>query len=193
MPDLMDDDLLDENTDENGEQDDSAGGEKKPPASPPASDDKSEKRIRDLQSKADAAEAKANRLQRLLNEALKGEGSEGGTEPPVVSKPRELDAGSAMALELLKETVFLQTPALADSGLTAADLTGYTAQEVRASAASLARKIAETETRIRNKVLAEHGLAPEIAGEGNKPEPDRDFGKMASKDFTELMERIMKG
>ena len=181
------DDLQDNGTDDTTTDDSDE-------TSSPPEGDKSEKRIRDLQSRADKAEAKANRLQQMLEKALRGgDESEDGEPKAPARKAPVLDAGTSMALELLKETVFLQTPGLAEAGYTAADLTGYSAAEVRASAASLARKNTELETRIRNKVLAEHGLAPEIVGSTKAPEPVQDYGKMSSKDFSELMERVMKG
>lgn len=184
MPDFDELDDLQGNTDGDTESDDSAGEATSPP-----SGDKSEKRIRDLQAKADAAEAKANKLQKMLDAAMQGAGAEDSKPKP---GGRQMAPGESLAIEFMKESVFQTTPKMAEAGFTAADLSGSTPSEIRASAAELVRRYEENETRIRNKVLAEHGLAPEIVN--NTPAPKvKNYFDLPKKDFDELLEKALQG
>jgi hypothetical protein len=85
-----------------------------------------------------------------------------------------------------------QNPKLAEYGLTGDDLTGSTPREIAESAALLIARFEKVETQVRNKLLAENGLAPELSG-GNKLPPDRDFSAMSSEDFKKLMDAAMTG
>jgi hypothetical protein len=56
----------------------------------------------------------------------------------------------------------------------------------------LIARFEKIETQVRNKVLAENGLSPELTG-GAYVAPDRDFTKMSSEDFKKLMDAAMTG
>lgn len=178
------DDTADET--ESPSEDDSKGGDTQ---SPPKTSDKSEKRIRDLQSKADAADARANKLQAMLDAAM---GGTAGGNAPKTPAPTVTDTGLAVALEMARETVYMQNPALADAGYGPTDLAGNSILEIRSTAAALVKRQEEIATRIRNKVLAEHGLSPEIAS-AQAPSKRQDVSKMSSEDFKKLTDAVLRG
>ena len=95
-------------------------------------------------------------------------------------------------LDMARMFAVQQTPKLAEYGLTASDLTGNTPSEIAQSAADHVARFEKIETKVRNKVLAENGMAPEIDA-GSPPSPPRDFSKMSKEDFQKVMDEALKG
>jgi hypothetical protein len=173
--DLLDEDEGDESSDDSGSDGDESSEDKGPKSS--------EKRVRDLQSLADKETARANKAEKerdRFKAALLDSGAEGS--PPA-------DAGGAQdsaTLDMARMFVFQQHPKLAEYGLSEADLTGSTPGDIARSAADQVARLERVETKARNKLLAENGMAPEVDG-GSPPPPARDFSKMSSEDFKKLM------
>jgi hypothetical protein len=176
------DDLLDEDEGEESGDDSGSGGAESGAGGDPKS---SEKRISDLQSKADKETARANKAETelaRLKSALADEDAGAGAPPPSGGAP----AGDATVLDMARMFVYAQHPKLEEYGVPASDLTGSNPNEIAQSAADLAAQVEKIETKARNKMLAENGMAPEIDG-GSPPPPPRDFSKMSSEDFAKLM------
>lgn len=150
-----------------------------------------DKRISDLQSKADKQEARANKAEsalKRLQEAMKEPDAEEGKPPagnPVA------DAATLAILDMAKMFAVQQHPRLAEFGLSAADLTGSTPSEVAQSAAALVTRFEKIETQVKNKVLAENGFAPEIDAGAPAPTKAKDFSKMSSEDFKKTLEAAL--
>jgi len=148
----------------------------------------SDKRINDLQSKADKETARANkaeaRLAALLEVAKSGD--------PEGSKPSEGGNASDALLDMAKMFAIQQNPKLSEYGITMAELSGSSPREVARNAAEQVARFEKLETQIRNKVLAANGLAPDIAG-GESPAVTRDYSKLSSEDFKKVMEAAMRG
>ena len=143
-----------------------------------------DKRISDLQSKADKETARANKAETRLK-ALEAALKEGDTKD---SKPEAETAGNGVndaVLDMARMFVFQQNPKLAQYGISSSDLAGSTPAAVAQSATELVARFEKIETQVRNKVLADQGLAPEL--DSGVPEPARDFTKMSSEDFEKVM------
>lgn len=186
MPDYLDD-LLD---DESNKSEDDGDPEKDPP--PKDGDSKStDKRVSDLQSKADKETARANKAEATVKRLI-----EAAKDPDTEeSKPKAQASGDAqldVILDMARMFTVQQHPKLAEFGLVASDLIGSTPAEIAASAAALITRFEKIETQVRNKVLAANGLAPEIESAAPSSDPKRDFSKMSSDDFKKVMEAAMK-
>jgi len=182
MPD--NDFLLDE--DEDSTEKDSAPSKGEGESEGDEASKSSDKRVRDLQSKADKETARANKAETRLK-ALETALKEGD---PEVEKP-PASTGADVILDMARMFAVQQNPKLAEYGLTATDLTGGTPTEIAANAASLVARYEKLETQIRNKVLAANGLAPEIEGE-TQTQSKQDFSKMSTEDFNKLVEQTMR-
>jgi hypothetical protein len=180
--------LLDEGDEGDDATDDSADTSESESEGDPKSTDK---RVRDLQSKADKETARANKaeaqLARLLAAAKAPESEGSGTPAPAGG-----NVADTAILDMARMFAYQQHPKLAEYGLTTADLTGSTPSEVAETAVALVARFEKIETRVRNKVLADNGMAPEIDG-GAPPAKPRDFSKMPKADFDKLVEESMRG
>lgn len=182
MPDFYD------NGNDDEEQDDSDSEENESQSSADSSKS-TDKRVSDLQSKFDKETARANKLQKQLD-ALTAAEKEDGTEAR-----KSLSGGNASTdngvLDVARMLAYQTNPKLADYGVAMSDLNGSTAAEIVANAAALVAQFEKVETRIKNKVLADNGLAPDISD--TPPPPKRDIANMSSEDFTKLYEAAMRG
>lgn len=185
MPDPSDDLFRDDDEEVGGSDGAAPKGD---PSTPPADPKSSDKRIRDLQSKADQETARANKAEARLKAILAAseDKSARGSEPPAAP-----DVSTALT-EMARMFAVQQNPKLAEYGLTADDLTGLTPAEIAKSAADLVARFEKVETQVKNKVLAENGLAPAIEGD-KAPTKSRDFSAMSSEDFKKVMEAAMRG
>jgi hypothetical protein len=189
MPDLRDD-LFDDGDEGEGtfadsdQRDAGESGDTKDPKS-------TDKRISDLQSAKDKETARANKLQKQLDAILaasKGDDAETG-KPPAASAPSG-SGTDAVVLDMARMFAYQQNPKLAEYGISAADLNGSTPSEIAQSAAELVARFEKIETQVRNKVLADQGLAPEIDGVAPAQKP-RDFSKMSKEDFQKVMDAAL--
>lgn len=146
-----------------------------------------DKRISDLQSTADKETARANKLQKQLD-AITEATKEPSTEEGEPSK--DGDAGTDVILDMARMFAYQQNPKLAQYGIAAADLTGKSPSDIVKTAAELVTRFEKIETQVRNKVLADNGLAPEV--DAGKPDvPARDFSKMSKEDFDKIVDATL--
>ena len=161
-----------------------------PPSGQSGEASNSDKRINDLMSKAQREEARANRLERELN-ALKGGGDASDDKAPQ-ARPRRQEETEAWA-ELLREesrkVLFASDPRLAEYGVTPDVLAGSTPDEMRESLRREVARIDAMESKIRNRVLTEHGLDPEVGGGAG--EPPVDYASMSKEEFEKHLQRAM--
>lgn len=143
-----------------------------------------DKRISDLQSKADKETARANKAETRLK-ALEAALREGDTQDSKSPAPVGGNGMEDAVLDMARMFAFQQNPKLAQYGISSSDLTGSTPAAVAESATELVARFEKIETQVRNKVLAEQGITPEL--ESGVPEPSRDFSKMSSEDFEKVM------
>jgi hypothetical protein len=146
----------------------------------------SDKRVRDLQSKADKETARANKAEAELArvKAALVQDSESGT-PPSSGAPAD-----GALLDMARMFAYQQNPKLAEYDVPVSALNGGTPSEIAASAAELVARYERIETKARNKLLAENGQAPEIDS-GGPPAKARDFSTMSKEDFNKLVDETM--
>lgn len=186
---MDDDELQDGQLDADGDQGDSGSGsdDSAPPADSPAPKDES-KRIKDLMSKWQAAEARANRLQAQLAGAGAGQGDQGGEPQGGDDAAGDASEFVEFARENTRTMLFASDPRLADYGLTAEDIAGTTLAEMRASMTKHLKLIGGIEGKARNKILAEAGLDPDVAT-GASTEQAPSFSTMSDADFAKFLEQ----
>jgi hypothetical protein len=177
---------LDDELDNDGGEDESLetdGAPEKDPSGSEKDPKSTEKRISDLQSKADKETARANKAEARLaaiEAASKEPSTDGGPAP------KGGDTESDVILDMARMFAFQQNPKLAQYGIAVTEIDGDTPSEIARFAAELVTRFEKIETQVRNKVLADNGLAPEIDS-GAPPAPSRDFSKMSSEDFNKVL------
>lgn len=144
-----------------------------------AKDSKPDKRVRDLQSKADAETARANKAEAALKALKQGESGNGGNDPATQALMTELREASL-------DAVFGEFPELRDYGIDRSLIEGTTRSELRGNAASLVGLIKKVETKARNKVLAENGIAAPTSG--TRVQKPVDYASMSDEDFKKLLD-----
>ena len=172
---MADTDTTDLNLEGEGEEDTEQDDEESTDEESKAPKVDEDKRVTDLQSKADKAEARANKAEAALAKALtSGEGSEGSKDPE-----------RAALLEELRETsldaVYGEFEQLRQYGIDRALIEGKTRAEMRESATSLVGLIKSVVTKARNQALKEAGVTAEPAGSTRTP--PKDFGAMSAEEF----------
>jgi hypothetical protein len=145
-----------------------------------------DKRVRDLQSKADKAEARANKLEKELQKA-RGEGSADG-------KP-EKDPERAALLQELRESgldaVYAENPELKTYGIARDLISGASRAEMREAATQLVGLIKSVETKVRNETLRKHGITPEPTG-GTR-NPPKNYAEMSPEEIEKEISRAKSG
>lgn len=186
MPGRTDDDQRDDLFEEDEESDENESEEDESDDQSNESDKDAQgdvnKRIRDLQSAADKATARANKAEEALKALKRGDGTADGSNDP---------AQKALLLELREsalDAVFASQPLLKEYGIDRDIIEGSTRAEVRESAAALVGLIKSLETKVRNKTLAEHGLKAETSGSARKPLPN--FETMSDEDFEKVLNSV---
>lgn len=160
------------------------GGEDAPPATDNDNSDAESKRVADLMSKWQKAEARAQKAEAALNKT-------GGKQTKGKKSQSDfLSEFEQFAREDARQRLFNGDPRFAKYGLEADVIRGESFEEMRASAAAQAKMLDSLESRIRNEVLAEHGLEAGISGasagrESNLP----DFGSMSEEDFEKFIQK----
>lgn len=181
---MSDHDDLDLDLDESEDSEES--GEQSLESEKPKGDEVADKRIRDLQSKADKAEARANQLEKLLAKAADpGEGdAKGSNDPDRQALLQELRDASL-------DAVFGEFAELKDYGIDRSLIEGKTRAEMRESAAQLVGLIKGVETKVRNRILREHGIKAEPAGTTRSA--PKNWSDMSREEFEKEMERVKAG
>lgn len=142
------------------------------------SDSKGEsKRINDLMSRAQKAEARAAKAEKALAK-MRGEGEADPATQRLMSELREagLDA------------VFGEHPELREYGIKRDLIEGTTRAELRESAKALVSLIKTVSTKARNKALADAGV--EAEPQSGQRRPAVDYGAMSDEDFQKELKRL---
>lgn len=183
-PDNDSDDLFD------GESTDDTAGSGSPQDPPAPQDDASgagtpdSKRISDLMSKWQSAEAKATRLENeLARRKTAGTGDRNSGGPTAKPGDEWLDFQRTM----VRDSLFNSDPRLKTYGIDAAAIGGATPQEMKANFDRQVALIDKIETAARDVVLREHGLVPEIVAGTAEREDAPDFSRMSKKEFEEYL------
>lgn len=182
---MEDDELQDQlDSDDDNDATDSGSDDSAPPTDNAAAPKDDGKRVNDLMSKWQRAEAEKNRLAARLA-ALEGQGG-GSQDGDGDAGESRLSEFEEFARENARNTLFASDPRLAAAGLTAEDIAGSTLSEMKASMAKHQKLIGGIESRMRNEILAQHGLDPDVAtGAGSAETPS--FSKMSDKEFAEFL------
>jgi hypothetical protein len=159
-----------EETTEGGSSEESEGA---------SNDPKTDKRISDLQSKADAETARANKAEAALKARLANK--DNVADPAAQAMMQELREASL-------DAIYGENPVLKQYGIERSLIEGSTRAELRESASSVVALIKSVSTRVRNETLTEHGLKAEPAG--STREQPRDYASMKDEDFLKLLDSI---
>lgn len=150
--------------------------------------DAESKRVNALMSKWQSEQERNKKLQARLDELEKAATSDGAPTP---APDPEREAWMEAQRDFARERGLNADPRLAEYGLTSDDITGTTPTEIKASVKRWTDVIDAIETKARNRVLAEHGLAPEVTGGGAPPKLD--IAGMSDDDFDQLVRKAKNG
>lgn len=154
------------------------------PESNDGDDPKAAKRFQDAQRALHKEQERVKSLQKELDELKKGKDAE----------PKDREEAPAVPevnpdlLEDWREAAWERYPQFKELGIEIDAIQGGTRADIRQAAASLAKFIDEVESKVRNRVLAEHGLSADGLG-GGKREQYPDFGSMNSEEFLKFVEK----
>lgn len=186
MEDDNDKDLFDGTLDASDSPDGSGEGDT-PPApqsasGPDGTADPSTKRINDLMSRAQKAEAENARLKKQLGlqDGRRKSGDDGAT-PAADEQPDEFQ-------EYLREAArrdIFRDSGLADFGLDVSVISGATLREMKESADRWKTVATSLASKARQDAFVEAGVSPE-AGGGQAPE-GKSFASMSDKEFEEFL------
>ena len=155
-----------------------------------APQDPKDKRINDLMSKWQSAEARATAAEAKV--AAPKDGDAGDDSAPASSEKPVADEGFAEILrDAARDALFASDPRLKRFGFKPDVIAGTTAAEMRESMAKQVAILDAVEGKVRNEVLAEHGLTNDAAGGGS--EKPQNFAEMSSEDFLALVDRVKAG
>lgn len=166
-------DALDELDDDSGE--DESEDSEKPAAK--AKPDKSEKRIRDLQSALDKALAENNKLKKAQP-----------ADKKVPPRDPEIERWMRAAQDATRDRLYDSDPRFKEFGIDPAVISGDTPEEMKSSMRELTKLISRVETRVRNKTLREHGFSPPPKESG--AEPRRNIATMSNEEFQKLVDSV---
>lgn len=179
----MPDDVFDDQNDDSGTGSPPlVGGAPPDTGSPEGSDSK---RINDLMSNWQKAEARAQKAEALLaSQAAAAPGSRGDRGQP--AKP--VDEWLEYNRRLVRESLYTREPRFERYGIGPDSIEGATPAEMQASFDRQKALVEKIETKARNDALAEHGLVPELAGGLGGSEP-ADFASMSTDEFEKFVAR----
>lgn len=180
---MDEDELQDDQLEDDGGQEDAPSGSDNsaPPKDESAPKDEG-KRVNDLMSKWQQAEARA----RKAEAALAARDGTQADEPQGDTTNDRVNEFEVFARENARQTLYGSNPLFAQAGLEVDDIAGETLAEMRASAKKHLKILQGMEGRLRNKILAEHGLDPEVAtGAGTESVPS--FSSMSDEEFAKFM------
>lgn len=182
----MDDeqDLTLDNEDGLDDLEGSAGADGTDDAPPSTDNDNSEaesKRIADLMSKWQRAEARAKKAEAALTKRS-------GTQTKGRTASAEIDEFAAFAREDARLRLHRSDPRFEKYGIEPTAISGNTLEEMKASFDAQRKVVDGLESRIRNEVLREHGFDLDVGG-SNSESALPDFGSMSPEDFAKFVER----
>ena len=182
----LDDDEQDTSDDEDTQSSDAAGDK----GSDSESKDDVEKRIRDLQSKADKAEARANKLQKQIDTRAKTKTAKGDDEP-TGDVPPEVREWLNAAKERTVEQTFKSDERFQKYGIDPAFIQADTPGQLRERAKQLAEMLTKIEGQVRDEVLVEHGFNPAPAT-SERSDPVN-YRTMSSEEFNKIADAALNG
>jgi hypothetical protein len=189
------DELFDDNTDEDagdteGSADADADGHDSDADS--AGDSKDNKRVNDLMSKWQSAQAEVERLKAQL---ARGTGDKDSEKRGDGEKPKNGSSAAQDFLEysrqMVRDQLYGSDPRLKAYGIETSSIVGDTPAEMQASFKAQVKLIERIETRARNAALIDHGISPEVVG-GSGVTETVDFDKMSSEDFAKFYENAKR-
>jgi hypothetical protein len=178
-------DDLEDNEGEPGSDDGDAGVDAPPAGDKPGAAES--KRVSDLTSKWQKAEARAQKAEKLL--AAKAATQGDADKAPEAPAPSDMWVEAQR--EVYAERLLDRYPRLTEYGLDIEDITGQTPAEMKASVKRHIDRINAIETKARTNLLIEHGLSPEVPGGGTTRGVD--VAAMADADFEKLVQRTKAG
>lgn len=143
----------------------------------------SDKRYNDLMSKWQKAEARAKKLQSVIDG--KDSGTQTSGAPASVKDDPKLKAWLDEAAADVAERAYRSDPRFEQYGISASEFRGESPDEIRNKVKQTRDLIEKMETRIRNAVLSEHGLSPEVGS--TRSAPQKPFDQMSSKEFNDYL------
>lgn len=180
---MEEDDLFEGTTDsdttDSGSGDEEPAPQKTGDGADESSNSKDDKRIRDLMSRAQKAEAALAKLQKEKGEDVTGAGGSKDGAAAQAPEAAPVDEFTEYMRETVRKQMFDEL-GLADYGLKPESIKGSTIAEMRASFAEQKALIDTIQTHERSRVLKEHGLTPDI---GSTPETKVDFASMPADEF----------
>jgi seryl-tRNA synthetase len=169
-----------ESGDETSKDTDKADGDQKESSEASAES----KRIRDLQSKADKAEAERNKLKKQLDEMVAA-----AKEKDEDEVPPQVREWLLAAKKRTSGTLYESDSRFKEYGLDPAFISGSTPAEMQERAEALSKLVTQIEGEARNKVLTEHGFSPEPAT-SERSEP-KNYRTMSSEEFNKEVEKAL--
>lgn len=174
------DEELDGNEADGSEESDEGTADGNPDAETEGLDDKTKKRLSDLQSKADKAEARASKAEKALQAAgTSGKGPEAGSNDPA------RDALMQELREASLDAMYGEFPELKQYNIDRSLIEGSTRAQMRESATSVVALVKNVATKVKNETLAQHGIKAEPSGSARKPPVN--YGDMSDEDFEKLL------
>lgn len=155
------------------------------PSQDEESNEPESKRINDLTSKWQKEQARAEKAEKALA-ALKGGNPSTPQSGNASDTSADADEFVNFAREQSRETLFKSDPRLAEAGMSADDIAGNTLSEMKASFAKQVKLVSGFESRLRSRVLREHGLDADLGGT-SASEKTPDFARMTDKEFDAFM------
>jgi hypothetical protein len=150
-------------------------------------EDRSAETIRRLQSERDKARAGQSKAEKALAKVQAASAKDEGAS----SIPPEVQEWLAAAKDNSRDALYKASPKLEQYGVDPGLITGDTPAEMRKSAESIDKFVAEMEGTIRNQVLEEHGFNPEpitSPAEGRKS-----YNEMSKEDFDAEVAKALRG
>jgi len=166
--------------DDSGGDDGADGADATSPASG-SSDEGKDKRIRDLMSRAQKAEAELAKVRKAQETNPKPEGSQ-------PAAPQISDEFSAYMRESVRRQIFADA-GLADLGLDTSAIEGRTVEEMQASAKRYSDLLGGLRDQVRDQVLKEHGLSPDAGGGSGGTAVD--YAALTPEDFEKLVNKAL--
>ena len=174
---LNDDLELDDEVEEDQEDAEAADdGDQKP-------DPKAEKRIKDLQSKADKETARANKAEADLKAALKAKAPQKDKQTQEV--PESIQKWLDAAQETTRTQLFESDPRFKEYGLDPSLIVGDEPSDMRQSAKELKKLVDRIESRARSSIMKEMGINPEPST-SDRTTGKKNFATMSAKEILAL-------
>lgn len=185
--DNLDDMLKDEDEDEDLDQDENDVDDETEDTEDSEESGSGDKRIRDLQSARDKETARANKLQKELDQ-LRGQKPEGNKKQTQTGLPDEVAQWVTAAQANVRSQYYDSDPRLKEYGISPELITGSTPAEMRASFQALRKMVDKFEAKAAKRVES-GGIAPELGG-GSPSSKPRDYASMSSDEFSKLLDSI---